>query len=226
MAEYAAVKPKQVAVPGIQKLRAPASNVPSVLADPDQSVLHGPPSVQDVAALLRDAGPAMMGLDPQFLRPEPPSLAASDMEVIWMNPSETAHALLWDAGMCVDNSSGSEVRALMKKACKQALAPEQQEFLSAEIEADHKLVYHIGLTPQKLPDLVEFNPIIAIEVLLKLMSSNQITECVPWGCHTLPCGSRFALSSAARMQGCSLQSCPSLVMVFSTGISPFSSIWT
>ena len=97
-------------------------------------------------------------------------------ELKWINPHDTP-TLLWDEAMCADSSGrGQEVRNLMALAFKGQLPPNQQQQVLQELAADPKLIYHSGLTPQRLPELVENNPMIAIECLLKLMQSSQITE--------------------------------------------------
>ena len=111
---------------------------------------------------------------PEFLRLAPP-IHQSVNEPAWMNFSEPAqYTVEYDTNMCVSNYAGA--RRLMGKAFKSVLTLQQQQYLVTVIDKDPKLVYRIGLNPSKLPELVENNPLIAIEVLLKLMQSSEITE--------------------------------------------------
>jgi len=118
---------------------------------------------------------SLEGLGPRWIRPLPPRLPIQEGELVWLNPSNK-HELLWDYGMCADTSRGAAVRDLITKALKGPLGPAQQEQVLFELTNDPKLVYHCGLTPKKLPELVENNPLIAVEVLIKLMNSPEISE--------------------------------------------------
>ncbi|XP_027075079.1 uncharacterized protein [Coffea arabica] len=128
---------------------------------------------ETISGLLQNL--SLEGLGPQWIRQQPPRLPVLEGELVWLNPDNT-HELMWDHGMCADTSRGAAVRDLIAKALKGPLAPAQREQVLLEFANDPKLVYHCGLTPRKLPELVENNPIIAVEVLVKLANSAEIEE--------------------------------------------------
>lgn len=109
-----------------------------------------------------------------------PPLLPCDDELIWFDLTNPAFFKpLYDPTLCSDSSPGSEATRLMAQAFKQALTTQDQQRLSAAMDAHPELINEMSgglLTPQRLPELVENNPLVAINVLLKLMNSDQITE--------------------------------------------------
>uniref|UniRef100_J3N735 Uncharacterized protein n=2 Tax=Oryza brachyantha TaxID=4533 RepID=J3N735_ORYBR len=154
-----------------------ASTVRSAILDPDVSQICTDPSEVSqpksnrdnlVTTLLQQT--SLNGIGPQWIRPPPPRLEILEGELQWLN-LDNNHELLWDSSMCADTSRGAAIRDLVGKASKGPLSLAQQEQVLVELAKDWKLVYHCGMTPQKLPELVEHNPLVAVEVLSKLINS-------------------------------------------------------
>lgn len=132
--------------------------------------------------LLGPDPPALKSLRPEFLRLAPPLFLRED-EMIWQDPVELSHITYeYDHSLLEDQEDGCEARRLTQRACHSTLTLGEQQLLLAELDkaGDTGLqVTELGLTPAKLPSLVENNPMIAIEILLKLMqrcSQSTVTE--------------------------------------------------
>ncbi|XP_058467224.1 CCR4-NOT transcription complex subunit 11 [Malaya genurostris] len=116
------------------------------------------------------------GYGTQFMTVAPPLLNCED-ELIWLDMSNPAfHKPVYNSSINESKCLGKDAKNLIIQSFRQALSIQDQNELMRELEKDPDIVYNVGLTPDKLPDLVEYNPLIAIEILLKLIHSSEITE--------------------------------------------------
>ncbi|CAF3373902.1 unnamed protein product [Rotaria sp. Silwood1] len=162
-------------------------HLPAVIDDPEvnyygfDTLIGGPrhrsnDSRQTIERLLSNNAMEQT-IHPEFLRLVPPLHECTIDELVWLSPIDCDPSLFtWDSTMCIANTINHEIRQLMDKAYQGALNLQQQQKLLDELDNDPNLVYHIGLVPSKLPILVENSPLISIQCLLKLISSNQMTE--------------------------------------------------
>ncbi|KAJ8537288.1 hypothetical protein ON010_g13309 [Phytophthora cinnamomi] len=168
------VPPNEVSSLNLPCFEALSLEEMSLLSDAEASS-NTPAATSSSAASASSTGSlSLLSFEPTFMRLPPPILEPDMTELIWLNP-DYCPTVLWDSTM-LDSTHGIALRELMLRAFQKPLVPSLQQKVLAELEADPKLVYHCSLTPQRLPDLVENNPMLAIDCLLKLMSSNQITE--------------------------------------------------
>ena len=137
-----------------------------------------------------------------FARPAPPLFPIDASEFMWLVPvgadKHFAHvaavAAASAAAACADDCGGndenggsagslgarggggsSELCELMTKAFRSPLMPAQQQQALALL-ASEGAVLQCGLAPPRLAELVENNPMVAIECLLKLAGSPLMTE--------------------------------------------------
>ena len=131
---------------------------------------------------------SLVDLSPSFPHVLPSMMDVTDAELRWINEDDAA-CLLYEipddkGNKDTDGHSkkcGENIKDLLVAAFSGSLNITVQQEVVVAIKENPLLVDDCPLTPQKLPKLVEYNPTIAIECLLRLIklndvSSNQIND--------------------------------------------------
>ena len=142
------------------------SRIPVVLSMPDfrpagiEAVLLQ--SADASAALLKKTAEALIAgpsapvqktYSPEFVRLAPPLFCWD--QLVWLNPAgESDHKIAYDGTVCIPRGAGSEARRLISHAFSGSLTLLQQNRLLSELERDPRLVYHLGITPNKVLNIV------------------------------------------------------------------------
>lgn len=171
---------KQSEMPVMSKI-----GIPTILSDMEFSKYgfesYTPSELQNFqkaateSLLVGSEAPFRQCMRPEFIRLVPPLHVCED-ELAWLNPKDDYPELLLETNLTSNVSVVSEVRKIMAKAFKSPLNITEQTKLLNTLSSDTSFVHHIGLTPNKLASLVENNPLVSIEILLKLGQTSQITE--------------------------------------------------
>ena len=112
----------------------------------------------------------------RWIRPVPPRMDIDGGEISWLDVDVLSFEVLWDAGQGAAESPVVALSTLLELATREALLPQQKKELVLLLDTNAALLDQSRLSPDELPDLVENNPAVAFEVLLKLMSSSRIAD--------------------------------------------------
>jgi CCR4-NOT transcription complex subunit 11 len=98
-------------------------------------------------------------------------------ELVWLTPTNLRLMLLPDDVDDDETQYRSVLDLLSTQAFSKALAPNEQRTVLQYIrDHDDRVVIDSGLTPQTLPRLVDHNPLVAHECLLRTLPKAQDTE--------------------------------------------------
>ena len=160
------------------------SGIPVIISDPDSRSFkyRKDPEPAKRAAIEPLICPDDSPID-RILKPSiiclPPPLHYFDDELVILNenPMVTSEC---ESPFPADRTDSSKLTSdeektldLLKKSLTTALSPSEQLFLQDALKRDEKLVTSCGLTPTKLPLLVEKNPLIANDILLTIFQKSQ-----------------------------------------------------
>lgn len=143
---------------------------PEVLPSDD---IEDPKEIKDFAVGIITKSPASQTYRPGPLRLVPPlttGFPGQDMSWIDLDLRDHEFALDFSVGPKVQ----SEMSKLISTALKGSLTLQEQQQLLLELDKDG--AQDIFLLPEKLPDLVENNPLVASELLRKLIDSPKIND--------------------------------------------------
>jgi hypothetical protein len=82
----------------------------------------------------------------------------------------------WDFNMVQGQFNYAQTKKILNLACKTSLKSHEEKYLIKGLHLDKELVFHINMTPSKLPDLLINNPSIALELLICMNNTSEITR--------------------------------------------------
>lgn len=113
-------------------------------------------------------------MQPEFISVAPPLYKGPDDELEWLFPSgSVSFDVEWDDQMCKNGSGVKEVERLFQLALERKLENEEEQQFKDEIKNEPRMLDMIGLTDEVLPLLVEYNPMITVEILMIILKNKN-----------------------------------------------------
>uniref|UniRef100_A0A182QZB8 CCR4-NOT transcription complex subunit 11 n=1 Tax=Anopheles farauti TaxID=69004 RepID=A0A182QZB8_9DIPT len=123
---------------------------------------------------INPSNPLINSLGPMFMSVAPPLLTCED-ELIWLDlGSPSYHKPVYNSCSDAEPTPDKCLRTLLHQSFRQALSIADQQTLVTELEKDTQQTHLSCVTPEKLPNLIEFNPTIAIEILMRMLKTRHI----------------------------------------------------